>query len=151
MRYDFGVASALQVVCDGAGAERVGRPGGWAFVLVRDDEVLARGAGREAKTSSLVMELTAALRGLEAAREWKTSHRIELVTDCRIALDVASGAFLPKPPRYHPLCRALREAFLECGATARWVKGHSGERWNEAVDAMAAAARDLTPPATAAE
>ncbi|MFT3712474.1 MAG: hypothetical protein QM817_32915 [Archangium sp.] len=130
----------ITVVTDGAGAERTGRPGGWAFIIVRGDEILAQGTGREAKTSSLVMELTAALRGLEAAKPF--DEELQLVTDSSIAIDVAKGTFLPKPARYHALCHELRAAFLERKATARWVKGHSGDKWNELVDQLAGAARD---------
>ncbi|MBL8914050.1 MAG: hypothetical protein JNM17_25320 [Archangium sp.] len=186
----------MRVVCDGAGAEKMGKPGGWAFIVLGDDDtVLAEGRGGEKKTTSLVMELTAAAEGLEAAARLERSNspanvaaggdsprnersnspanvaaggdsprntversngpanvaaggdsprNTVLVSDCKIALDVATGAHLPKPQKYHALCKRLRDAFLAVNATARWVKAHSGEKWNEEVDARAASAREET-------
>lgn len=132
--------SRVTLYADGSGAERVGRPGGWAFVVVRDDVLLLEESGRVTKTTSLVMELQAALFGLRAvaAKGWR---EVELISDCRIALDVVRGVFLPKPV----LVRALAEELHACAKTlvvhTRWVRAHSGEPWNEAVDVMAAVAR----------
>jgi ribonuclease HI len=127
----------LELYCDGSAAERVGRPGGWAFAVVRDGELLVARSGASASTTSLVMELEAALAGLRevVARGWHEHHAVQLVSDSSIALEVAAGTFLPK--RHVDLARALREAAVAAGATTRWVRAHSGHRWNEAVDALA--------------
>lgn len=130
----------ITLYADGAGAERVGRPGGWAFCLVRDDELLLERWGREAKTTSLTMELIAALRGLETASELGIDQ-LELVSDCRIVLDVIAGTFLPKPAGVRELAASLRAAARRLTVTTRWVRAHSGHAWNEAVDALAAEAR----------
>ncbi|MFO0595329.1 MAG: RNase H family protein [Myxococcaceae bacterium] len=134
--------SPLEVYCDGAGSDRVGRPGGWAFVVVRDDAVVLEGAGAAPKTTSLVMELLAAAEGLEAVHAAQLVGPVRLISDCRIALDVATGVFFPRPPRYRALCERLRAAFLVRETTAVWVKSHAGDRWNEEVDGRAARARD---------
>lgn len=135
----------MKLYADGAGAERVGRPGGWAFALVDGDALLLEGFGGEASTTSLLMEFEAVRRGLLAARGAGVEE-LELVSDCRIALDVVRGVFLPKPPlvRVHAeALHALARAFV---VQPRWVRAHAGEAWNEAVDAMAAWARDLEAP-----
>lgn len=128
---------------DGSGEERVGRPGGWAFVIVRDGVELARGQGAAAKTSSLFMELEAARAGLAEvlARGWHVAAEVVLVSDSSIALDVAAGRFTPRPARYRAACAALRDVTQRCAATTRWVRAHAGEPWNEQVDALARAAR----------
>jgi ribonuclease HI len=135
--------ATLEVYCDGSGEERVGRPGGWAFVVVRDGVEVARGHGAAAKTSCLFMELEAARAGLAEvlARGWHVGVEVVLVSDSSIALDVAAGRFTPRPARYHEACRALRVVASTCAATTRWVRAHAGERWNEEVDALARAAR----------
>ncbi len=125
---------------DGAGAERVGRPGGWAFAAVRDDTLLLEASGHAARTTSLLMEFEAATQALHAARAHGWTH-VELISDCRIALDVVAGTFLPKPPHVRDAALRLRDAAAPLRVTSRWVRAHSGEPWNEAVDAMAAAAR----------
>lgn len=118
----------------------MGRPGGWAFVVVRDDVLLLEASGRVAKTTSLVMELQAALFGLRAvaAEGWR---EVELVSDCRIALDVVRGEFLPKPVVVRALAAELHAAAGALEVHTRWVRAHSGEPWNEAVDALASFAR----------
>jgi ribonuclease HI len=135
----------LSVYCDGSAEERVGRPGGWAFLVVRRDRVLASKSGASRSTTCLVMELEAALSGLNEvlARGWHLGHRVELVSDSSIALDVAAGRFVPKPQA--ALARALRQAALEAKASTRWVRGHSGSRWNEAADALADEAKRRGP------
>ena len=47
----------LELYCDGSGEERVGKRGGWAFLVVRDDVVIASKSGGSKATTSLVMEL----------------------------------------------------------------------------------------------
>ncbi len=133
----------LEVYSDGSAEERVGRPGGWAFVIVADGEVLARGQGAARKTTSLVMEVQAAIEGLRevVARGWNVTHEVVLISDSSIALDIAAGRFVPKPKKYHALAYTLRVAALEAGAATKWVRAHAGHRWNEHVDALASEAR----------
>lgn len=131
----------LEVYCDGSAEARVGKPGGWAFVVVREDTVLLEQSGRSSATTSLVMELEAARAALEAvvAHGWHVDHAVELISDSSIALDIAAGTFLPK--RHVPLAEALRAVALAAGARTRWVRAHSGHRWNERVDLAAARAK----------
>ena len=67
---------------------------------------------------------------------------MELISDSSIALDIAAGRFLPK--RHVALALTLREAAVATGATTRWVRAHSGHRWNEAVDGLAREAKRKT-------
>ena len=131
----------LEVYCDGSGEGRVGKRGGWAFLVVRDDQVIAARSGGASSTTSLVMELEAAFQGLKEiiASGWHAGHTVELISDSSIALDIAAGRFMPK--RHGELAKALRAVCLEAGARTRWVRAHSGHRWNEAVDAAAHAAK----------
>lgn len=137
------MTTQVEVHSDGSGGERAGRPGGWAFVVVRGDEVLARGEGRAGQTTCLLMELEAARAGLAEvlARGWHAPHGVVLVCDSSIVLDVAAGRFLPKPRAVQPAALALRAVATQCQLTTRWVRAHAGQRWNELVDARARAAR----------
>lgn len=131
----------LEVYCDGSAEARVGKPGGWAFMIVREDEVLLEKSGHSRSTTSLVMELEAARAALEAviAKQWHLDHSVELISDSSIALDIAAGKFMPK--RHVQLAEALRAIALVAGTRTRWVRAHSGHRWNELVDAAAARAK----------
>ncbi|MDP2275361.1 MAG: RNase H family protein [Archangium sp.] len=127
----------LELYCDGSADAHVAKPGGWAFLVVRYDEVLVSKTGRSASTTSLVMELEAARAALNEVikRGWHLKHTIELISDSSIALDIAAGRFLPK--RHVELARKLRATAATARAQTRWVRAHSGHRWNEAVDALA--------------
>jgi ribonuclease HI len=133
----------LEVYCDGSGEERVGRPGGWAFVIVRDGEVRCERDGGAIKTTSLVMELEAARSALEeiVAQRWHFTHHIMLISDCRVVLEVAAGTFTPRPEQYAVRSSALRALALTSGAVTKWVRAHAGHQWNEHVDASARSAR----------
>lgn len=131
--------SYIEVYCDGSGEERVGRPGGWAFLVVRDGEVLHTGHGAAPETTSLVMELEAARAALAEVVEakWHLEHEVVLISDSRIALEVASGTFMPRPLKYRPLSESLRAVAVAANARTKWVRAHAGHPWNERVDALA--------------
>lgn len=133
----------LLIYADGSGDDRPGKPGGWAFAVVRGEELVAEGWGHAEVTSCLAMEFAAAREGLAAVRAagWHEHAEVELVSDCSIALEVASGRFMPKPQRHRADAEALRAAFEGLGATTRWVRAHAGNAWNEAVDLLARLAR----------
>lgn len=131
------MTSRIELYCDGSGEERVQRPGGWAFVIVRDGSVLHEGHGSAEATTSLIMELEAARAGLEAVIEHGLGGDVVVISDCRIALEVAAGTFRPKPEKYHALCDALRAAAVRASAKTKWIRGHAGHPLNERVDARA--------------
>lgn len=131
----------LEVYSDGSAAERVGRPGGWAWALVRYGRVLQTASGAAPSTTSLVMELEAARAALAevVARGWHRGHVVELISDSSIALEVAAGRFVPKTQA--ALAQQLRAAAREAGARTRWVRAHRGHSFNELVDALALEAK----------
>ena len=132
----------LELYCDGSAEEKVGTPGGWAFLVVRGDEVLISRTGSAPKTTSLVMELVAARSALKlvVGKGWHTQYAVELISDSSITLDVAAGRFMPK--RNEAVGAALRKLAVQAGARTRWVRAHSGHRWNEAVDGLAREAKE---------
>ncbi|MGQ0508756.1 MAG: RNase H family protein [Myxococcaceae bacterium] len=141
----------ISIYCDGSTRPTGRRPGGWAFALVSEDQVIAVRSGRSVRTTNNQMELRAALEGLREVitrgLHWKGP--IELVSDSRYALEIANGSYLPTKDLTS--CHALRAACVEAGAVARWVRGHSGDRWNEWVNEMAAEAsksRSMTTTVT---
>ncbi|HEX8232861.1 MAG TPA: ribonuclease HI [Caulobacteraceae bacterium] len=140
--------------------------GGWGAVLISGANERELWGG-EAATTNNRMELTAAIRALEAL---KRPCRVELHTDSQY---VRNGIceWLPgwkrrgwmtadkKPVKNEDLWRALDEARLRHEVDWRWVKGHAGHELNERADALArrgleevrAAPRSAPPPARAPE
>lgn len=120
----------------------MGQPGGWAFVVLEGDAVVAEGQGAAPCTSSLFMELRAAREGLQAAeRLCGPDATVELCSDCSIVLEVVTGAFVPRPAAFAEPCGALQAVAQRLGARVRKVKAHAGDRWNEHVDARCLAVR----------
>lgn len=129
----------LRIYSDGSGDAHPGLPGGWAFVIVRDGIALGWRSGGAKATTNNRMELRAALLGLREVVARGYDGPVELVSDSRFTLDIAKGAYLPKVDVGQ--AKALRAAAIAAAATTRWVRGHSGDPWNEQADAMALEAR----------
>jgi ribonuclease HI len=106
-------------------------------VVLREGAVLRTQTGGAPRTSNNLMELEAALRGLQAvlAEGLHLGAAVELVSDSKVALDAAAG--LGAPRHAQALAAALRQACLLANAQVRWVKGHAGDAWNTHVDALA--------------
>jgi ribonuclease HI len=105
---------------------------------VSNDEILLWGFGGTPCTSNNLMELEGACCGLEAVLsvQLKKGETIELVSDSRYTLGMASRAYsantnLKMVARLQALVGKLGSLHL------RWVKGHSGNKYNEKCDELA--------------
>lgn len=142
----------VSIYTDGSSGAKGGRPGGWAWVIVRDDkEVIAADCGGSANTTNNIMELTAAIKGMLAIEHLKKDKRIEdhevieLVSDSQYALGIASGGYMPV--KNLELAQQAREVAAFTGVRLRWVRGHSGNVWNERVDSLAEKGKFANTPA----
>jgi ribonuclease HI len=105
-------------------------------------------SGSELDTTNNRMELRAALEALLAL---PVPHRVELHTDSRY-LQQGVGEWLPlwrarnwltsgkKPVKNRDLWQALSRQIERHDVRWRWLRGHSGDRWNERADRLATAA-----------
>ena len=123
--------------------------GGWGAVLISggvEKELM----GHEAHTTNNRMELTAAIRALEALNRPAT---VTLTTDSNYVRDgimkwvhgwqrrgwrTADGS----PVKNVELWKDLLAATARHKVTWKWVKGHAGDPGNERADALANAAID---------
>jgi ribonuclease HI len=119
-------------------------PGGWGVVL-KSGEHLKELCGGEPATTNNRMELTAAIKALEALNQ---RCRVELFTDSKY---VRSGIteWLPgwrargwrtadrKPVKNQDLWQALAAQAERHDMSWHWVKGHSGHPENERADELA--------------
>ena len=138
----------VEIFTDGACRGNPG-PGGWAALLRkggREREI----SGGEPATTNNRMELTAAIRALEALNR---PCRVELHTDSTYVRDGitrwihrwrANGwrTSDKKPVKNAELWQALIEAVEPHRVEWHWVKAHDGHPENERVDALACAAAD---------
>jgi ribonuclease HI len=132
-------------------------PGGWAWAV--PDGPFASGA--EPRTTNQRMEVTAALEGLRAltdpagpdpelARQ-AAEQGIEVVSDSSYVVNCFRQRWWDgwrrrgwrnsqgKPVANRDLWEPLLAVALDPShrVSFRWVKGHSGDRWNDRVDALA--------------
>ncbi len=133
----------MEVYTDGACRGNPG-PGGWGVVL-RFGGTEKTLYGGEPETTNNRMELTAAIRALEAL---KRPCRVRLTTDSKY---VKKGLteWLPnwkrrgwktaarKPVKNADLWRRLDAAAARHEVHWHWVRGHSGHPGNERADALA--------------
>ncbi|MCR9161444.1 MAG: ribonuclease H [Nannocystaceae bacterium] len=125
--------------------------GGWGFILIHPGtkSALERAGGLPEATNNK-MELTAALRALEAIR--KPSSRVLVCTDSRYVIDCCSKWMLGWKARGWTrkdgalknveLLKELDGALARHEVAWQWVAGHSGDPGNERADALANLAMD---------
>lgn len=137
------MTTTVEIYTDGACRGNPG-PGGWGVVLIAGERRKTLYGG-EAETTNNRMELTAAIRALDALNG---SRDVLLHTDSRYVMDginqwlanwkkrnwVTAGK---KPVKNKDLWQALDEATGRHRITWKWVKGHSGNPGNEEADALA--------------
>lgn len=123
--------------------------GGWGVIFLSGDSMVDEISGRDQETTNNRMELTAALRGLQ---HLKGPHRVVLVTDSTYVKNGITSwihgwqrrGWLTadrQPVKNRDLWEALAGEIKRHRVDWQWVRGHSENRWNERVDALAVAAR----------
>ena len=141
----------IVVYTDGACRGNPG-PGGWAWAV--PDGAYASGA--EAHTTNQRMEITAALQALRSLTP-EGSDGVEVVSDSTYVVKCFTDGWWRgwlrrgwknsqnKPVANRDLWEPLIELALSTDVRVswRWVKGHSGDPWNDRVDELATEAADL--------
>lgn len=136
-------ASVVEIFTDGACSGNPG-PGGWGVVL-RWRGVEKELFGGEPETTNNRMELTAAIRGLEALKRRAT---VRLYTDSEYVKKGITewiGGWKARgwktaakaPVKNADLWQALDAARAAHDVTFHWVRGHAGHPENERADALA--------------
>lgn len=123
--------------------------GGWAYHLSFGPHVRTA-SGYEPGTTNNRMELTAAVRALEALNE---PCSVVIVTDSQYLRKAFTDGWLAnwqrngwrtagkQPVKNQDLWRRLLELTAVHDVKWRWIKGHAGHDENEQVDALALRAR----------
>lgn len=137
------------VFTDGSSEGNPG-PGGWGAVLVVDGQVVAQDYGSEAHTTNNRMELKAIIAGL---RMIPPDTPTDVYTDSELIVNIltkwAPGwkarGWTKRTSGPIANLELVQEAYglveAKPHATIRWIKAHSGFRWNEYADSLATAYR----------
>lgn len=145
----FGDGPQTGVFTDGASEGNPG-PGGWGAVLVVDGRVVAQDYGSEAHTTNNRMELQAMIAGLKMI---PSDTPIDVYTDSQLIVNILTSwaegweakGWKKKSPGPIANLELVKEAYeltkTKPDANIRWIKAHSGNKWNEYADALATAYR----------
>lgn len=140
----------VEIFTDGACKGNPG-PGGWG-ALLRMGENEKELSGGEVHTTNNRMEMTAAIRALEALRE---PCEVSLHTDSKYLIDGITKWIhgwkkkgwknaAKKPVVNEDLWRELEAITGKHTITWHWVRGHSGHPENERVDQLASDAAEAS-------
>ncbi len=119
-------------------------PGGWGALLIHDGRERPLKGG-EPQTTNNRMELTAAIRALDALRE---PCAVTLFTDSTYVMQGLTNWLIgwkkngwrtsdKKPVKNQDLWLQLDTAVARHRVEWRWVKGHAGDAGNERADQLA--------------
>lgn len=116
-----------KVYTDGSCLRNPG-PGGWAFAVVDTDTFCS---GGEYKTTNNRMELQAVIEALI----FLPDQGLDIYTDSLWVLNCAQGLWKRKAnlDLWNEFDRLSKNRTL----TWNWVRGHNGDKYNEAVDKLA--------------
>src|SRR5215467_370555 len=142
----------MRIYVDGACLKNPGGPGGWAVVLVSPTGSVLELSGGDPETTNNRMELTAALRALEAS-----AGSVLVFSDSRYVVNGMTrwcrswerrGWKLKngEPVKNRDLWEALCKAAAGRGVEWRWLRGHAGHAHNERADALACRAAEAARP-----
>ncbi|HEY2931726.1 MAG TPA: ribonuclease HI [Acidobacteriota bacterium] len=135
----------VRIYSDGACSGNPG-PGGWAAVLLYGQHKKEISGG-EPLTTNNRMELTAAIRGLQQLKE---SCDVEMYTDSEY-LKRGITEWLAvwrrknwlradkEPVKNRDLWEQLEAEVARHKVRWHWLRGHSGDKWNERCDELAVA------------
>ena len=126
--------NTITIYTDGSCLNNPG-PGGWGAVILSEGGEPFRISGHEPGTTNNRMELTAAIKGLEAA---PAGAPVALYSDSSYLVNTMTRNW--KRRANQDLWGRLDALAAERQVTWNWVRGHAGDRWNEEADRLASSA-----------
>lgn len=135
----------IDVFTDGGCSGNPG-PGGWAYVLIKNGEMLTYASGSSAQTTNNIMELSAVINALESSILMEFNE-INLYTDSQYVKNgITTWIFSWKkngwktaskdPVKNRELWEKLDILNGRIKVNWCWVKGHAGIKYNEMCDSL---------------
>ena len=144
----------LYLFSDGSSVGKVG-DGGWAFVLLDEDVLLAERSDFADQTTNNRMELSGMIQGLQfIIQNYPLTSAIEAYSDSQYVVKgmndwysawlvkMASGKIIKNQDLWILFASVVSQL---PNLTIKWVRGHSGHIYNERCDQLANAARKRIP------
>ena len=124
------------------------KPGGYGWLIVLNGSVAHEGSGWLRKADNNDAEVEGAYQGLlSAIKLYGREQTMVICSDSRIILGWIDGSHTfkkdPKNKRFHEIKALISECDLDL--KTQWIRGHSGNLFNERCDKLATIARLRTP------
>lgn len=134
----------VEIYTDGSSSPKRG-DSGWAWIIAVDGVIRYSDHGGSREGTNNTAELMAAIQGLAALEKVFNAlvgpgSTVTLVSDSRYVLGMATGRHAPLVNL--DLISRLRGLYDRLCTDARWVRGHSGNPYNERCDSLAKKGRD---------
>ncbi len=124
----------ITIYTDGSCLRNPG-PGGWGAIVLGNAREPVRLSGGHPQTTNNRMEMTAAIKGLEAAPE---GTAVAIYSDSQYLVNTMTLNW--KRRKNQDLWKQLDSLADERYVTWFWVRGHDGDRWNTEADRLAVSA-----------
>lgn len=108
--------------------------GGWAYVILENNNIIESKSGNESHTTNNRMEMIAIINSILALPDFS---KATIFTDSKYCIGAFSNKYCARANT------DLIKQFIEIveskslDITFEWVRGHNGDEWNEMVDKMA--------------
>lgn len=106
--------------------------GGWAFVIVGDDNIDICVSGGQKNTTNNAMELTSVIEALIHCEDLQS---FTIYSDSQYVINCATGKWQRK--KNVELWEKYSKVSKGKNITWKWVKGHSNDYYNDLVDELA--------------
>lgn len=131
------VTETIIIYTDGSCLSNPG-PGGWGAIILRKNVGPERLSGGDPQTTNNRMEMTAAIKGLEATPK---GTAVAINSDSQYLINTMTLNW--KRRKNHDLWQQLDSLSDSRYVTWFWVRGHDGDRWNTEADQLAVSAAKL--------
>lgn len=130
------------IYTDGGSSGNPG-PGGWAFIVVKDDVSLYSSSGGEKETTNNKMELSAVINALKYVKDNKLED-VSLFSDSQYVIKGITewikswkkSMWKKGTVKNVELWEELDSLNSELSIKWNWVKGHNGNKYNEEADKL---------------